>query len=690
MCYRDFKATHVKLQNEGESGISDPSLWVLEWEHGNIVGRTKAIANTLTPHWTMDQEICVDFARVRQHECAYNDAFGPCVCFAIRDDWPPDMGDLLNFGCAEPPTEDGPHRVALTEGCTLEFTVSLIWWSRPPQPHPPATPAPPALPPGFTPATPAPPALPPGFTGCPIWVQRQQFAPRLECTVDVPCSICGHDPGCATRTFPSGMEFPRHNVLQYIGNGVWQGNGLSFSQAVAAMLGDPFAYTSSPVFAAYKGMLQGHEAGQLKTSLMSTWRSKDTFFWKNEAERSRQLYFDRAQRLTRDLLISSDMWITLPDELRQLILAHPQAMPEEAATCAAAALLDALFLSREKDQLWKAQFLESSEVENGDVDGMSWNGGSLDAHDVVYTSVYENVANKYYGSTMTIAYFPSDKVEGGSGLDSVWARGNCPHPAGSWEYQDNDIGDVCWKQQHFEFWDGCQDPNTYCADAGELRTPGYKMASEVAGLALYSKTEWHSWTESRLDWAFYRTEPEKELTAENEGGDSMCVTILAPGAVGHDVSVFGITRDNEHFVATSRAQGDYHFGQVPDQPERQGQLRIPVWGALFRCPKTEHGGLRIPGSGEQASWDEFVTTTRVCDVIRDLRRMVDTSTLTRMKLVALPANVLQDIGGMEVWKPGTSMATSISERKSGRAGHRESVCMLDPRALLSSEAQTLC
>ena len=51
------------------------------------------------------------------------------------------------------------------------------------------------------------------------------------------------------------MALPRHNVPQYMGNAVWDGNVLDLSSAVKAMLGDPFAFAVAPEVDALRTLL---------------------------------------------------------------------------------------------------------------------------------------------------------------------------------------------------------------------------------------------------------------------------------------------------------------------------------------------------------------------------------------------------------------------------------------------------
>jgi hypothetical protein len=462
------------------------------------------------------------------------------------------------------------------------------------------------------------------------------------------------------------MSFPRHNVLQYVGNGVWQGNGLSFEQALAAMLGDPFAYTGSPAFAAYKALLQGHEGEAIVDILSPTWVTASTFFWEDESNEFRDMFFDRVRSLTREKLTSSHLWSRVPADLRTRIQDAPTGMAEEEATCAAAGLLDILFSFRTKEQIWQAQFLELGDSEIGDADGVDWNAGSIDPQDTVFTTAYENVANKYYGSTMTIAYAAPDQVVGGSGIDAVWARELCPHPKGTWEYPGKSKWDVCQKVDDLWLYDGCRDDSSrYCADAGEIRTPGYKRPEEVEGLTLYSKTGWRTWDESRLDWGFFRAVQGVEHLP--------FVLVLAPLAAAEDV--YGIVRHGDTFKATSRRQGAYHFGEVPDQPVEG--VTIPVWGALFRC--------HSPGNPLQDTYQSSDGEgSQVCAVYDALRRFTNTQSLLEIKRFKLPTNVISKIKRLAVWRRSISL--------NGRAapGASQAVCVLDPDLIQSIEGQAIC
>jgi len=59
-------------------------------------------------------------------------------------------------------------------------------------------------------------------------------------------------------------------------------------------------------------------------------------------------------------------------------------------------------------------------TEETDSDGVGWNVGSTDPHDVVYTSVYDTGV---YFARMMVAYAAADS--GGSGIDTRWATSWC-------------------------------------------------------------------------------------------------------------------------------------------------------------------------------------------------------------------------------------------------------------------------
>ena len=61
------------------------------------------------------------------------------------------------------------------------------------------------------------------------------------------CRVCGGS--ACDETVPgarSGMAFPRNNVRHYMGNAVWDGQGLTAGEGIAAMLGDPFSFAITP------------------------------------------------------------------------------------------------------------------------------------------------------------------------------------------------------------------------------------------------------------------------------------------------------------------------------------------------------------------------------------------------------------------------------------------------------------
>ena len=133
------------------------------------------------------------------------------------------------------------------------------------------------------------------------------------------------------------MQMPRHNVPHYTGNGIWDGKVLSLPEAIAAMLSDPFAYGSSPMFAAYKALFQGLEGEHIVRVLRARWVTTIMPFDDTHNEVANH-FFSRAHGITRAQITRSKLWAHVPSAVRRTIEDARFALDEGAATCASAAL----------------------------------------------------------------------------------------------------------------------------------------------------------------------------------------------------------------------------------------------------------------------------------------------------------------------------------------------------------------
>ena len=219
----------------------------------------------------------------------------------------------------------------------------------PPKPLPPRPPPSPPQPP----SPPSPPPSPPRggcFSGQARLVPST-FAHLLKCTARSACDVCGNQKACPVGRLPSGMSIPRHNVPQYMGDGVWDGATITTAGAVAAMLGDPFAYTPSPVMLAYVQLFSGYEGQELMLAVAKAiaeqWASGDREgeplnFGQYNDPRTPSGFFNVARQLTRKRLQSSPVWPKLPQRLRSRLEASHFALDRGSAVCAAVAAVDAL------------------------------------------------------------------------------------------------------------------------------------------------------------------------------------------------------------------------------------------------------------------------------------------------------------------------------------------------------------
>lgn len=149
---------------------------------------------------------------------------------------------------------------------------------------------------------------------------RANFGTQLNCSVETACHLCGaHD--CDRRFMPSGMSFPRDNVPQYAGNGVWDSKGLSLSSAVGAMLGDPFQFAMTPEFDALRRLFQGDgaTASARIENMKLRWTADRRYCGHRFSLRTRNTFFAGIRQLTAQYVKSRGLPERLPPTVRRWI-----------------------------------------------------------------------------------------------------------------------------------------------------------------------------------------------------------------------------------------------------------------------------------------------------------------------------------------------------------------------------------
>ena len=94
------------------------------------------------------------------------------------------------------------------------------------------------------------------------------------------------------------MQFPRHNVPQYSGNAVWDAASLDLQTAVAALLGDPFAFAVSPAMDALRHLFLGHRSQELLRSLHQRWGGDERYPAYEMSKWSRDLFLGAMESFT--------------------------------------------------------------------------------------------------------------------------------------------------------------------------------------------------------------------------------------------------------------------------------------------------------------------------------------------------------------------------------------------------------
>ena len=511
------------------------------------------------------------------------------------------------------------------------------------------------------------------------------------------------------------MRFPRHNVPQFTGNAIWDGPVLTLGSAVGAMLGDPFEFAVSPELDGLRHVLRGHSNVDMIEAMERRWHDEPRYPAYEMARGTRGAFFDAIRRLSPEYLTSHASWTSLVPEPMRLPLEEAirsGSLGEEAATCAAAMIMDGVFAGRSTEDLWVTSLLAAGAASrNAEADPNTLMrqlyvlaaGGDttveVDPTGEIYTTPYETNANAFYGGNMTFIFSPTD--DGGSGVDTLYvATRVCPGPppqgdtASSWHSQ------WCTARE-----DGAMEFARSNGDAGEMRTPNYKEPREVDGVLIYDWPPQQSpWGPANsfdfdlstllrpLQWALYRAAPESEL-----------VLVLCPAAVTG--GVYGIRRQPTppHFVSTKsppeslggpRSDApiapDVAYATLDRASVEQPARSVPIWGVLFRCASSNLRASGLDVLSGIASQGEGPSP--VCEAFSMLQAhgTQEDAALSRM---ALPSAIVEDLAQQRVWpsaatvdllSPTGGRSFDVSSPTPGR----DEVCVLSV-PMLKSERERI-
>ena len=581
--------------------------------------------------------------------------------------------------------------------------LTVLLSTPPPQPPlapPPRVPAPPMLPPELPPPSPSHPRS--EFVGgCRSPWPRASYGARAACNQTTACTLCGSTTSCAEVKLPSGMRFPRHNVPQYSGNAVWDGNSLTLAIAVKAMLGDPFAFAVSPEFDAVRHVFQGHGHDEMMLSLQHRWRDEPRYPAYEMSRGSRNGFFGAISHLNGRYMTNHRQWTTIvPPEYRQHVddlITRPSVHPA-AATCAAAIIMDGIFANKTTRDLWVTSlFAAGGESRNAEADPSTLlrelyaidaggNAVEVDPSSEIYTTPYQTNANAFFGGNLTYVFRSTD--DAGSGIDILFhANRMCPGPP------PRGATDASWHAQWCQARDqGVLEFARSNGDAGEMRTPHYKAPDEVDGVLLYpwgrSPSPWNSGNSFDFDlsvlsrpvqWAFYRASSE-------------LVLVLCPAAVAS--GVFGILRHSlTRFVAT-KPPPETLGGSRADEPiaprvpyatldiahAQQPEVAVPVWGVLFRCTLSNMQDTSIlPTAPEDAQ--------RVCVAAEALTPHIPPQPDAVLETAVLPNDVVQELHAARPW-PSTASVDLSASADVASVGPPDSICVLSVTA--ARNVATLC
>jgi len=482
---------------------------------------------------------------------------------------------------------------------------------------------------------------------------------------------------------------------------VWDGLPKDgFGRAIAALLGDPFAFVITPEVDALRRVFldPSLSSRQLTEQLGREWPADPRYAGGTGA---RSMFFDEISGFNRSFILREGTLGQLGESAvkRRIVRALKGRMPlsPEEALCAAIHVQDATFAHRshgsvmselETRNLYRDPFvLEEPE--------------GYGPQSVIWTTPYQHIANGFYGGNLSIKFTSADS---GSGLDRAWAHHGCPRVAVNESTFCEHLTNTTWYE-------------LATADQGETVTPNYKAPHEVLGVNLF---EWstelpyadrqsnHGNVDEDLSlysrphfWSFHR------LLDEATAGDGLrpMAYILAPTALEEDV--FGIEYDETNirftasppppeFEADRVSFTEEHF-VASDLPNSTDRI-VPVWGMLYPCERTN---LRSPDGHEDAnpsaSHDASVDDAVRCRAERVLRRhrneTVPEPLYSRLYELELPHTLMTELSQLRVWSVGTTVDLGAEADETSPAGGRHEgqrdVCVLSFAAAIESDASCL-
>jgi len=156
------------------------------------------------------------------------------------------------------------------------------------------------------------------------------------------------------------MQVPRHNVPHYTGSATWDAGKLPVGGAVAALLGDPFQFFTSPEAAAVQKLLAGLEGDELSISMETEWRQDDHYAGALHAGWGLSSFLKVMRGFRRQHLLDSTAWAALPLHARSRLEATWRSrtngtymLSAETIACTAATLMEKNWLARSESDVWK-------------------------------------------------------------------------------------------------------------------------------------------------------------------------------------------------------------------------------------------------------------------------------------------------------------------------------------------------
>jgi len=408
---------------------------------------------------------------------------------------------------------------------------------------------------------------------------------------------------------------PRHNLLQYMGTGLWNSAGTSADSLIAAMHGDNFAVVASVGFEIIRYFLQGFSGPEVAQRMNHSWKSSPPQ-WLNYVAFGRQHFLRTVANLNASWVTESSAFHLLPLPVRYEINSLNLHLSFQQATCAAKLIMDLSYSARSTQAL--ANHVNEYIAVLDDSMFATLNTMDFSVTDIVYTTVYQPLANSWYGGPITVIF------SAGSGIDRFWARSKIIQMNQSgWKCVMFRGRDTCERLPGAEAFQGDRhEMSAYADDAGEVRTPGYKNADEVEGFLYFGDKGVRRMYQSETDitrvidrrpplpvqWAFMRS------TCCKHNRNSM-ISILAASLCPEPV--FGVVGEScdhcaRRYVPSSMIIGlddvtspdDLHVASLP----RASNVTIPVWGLLYK--ENQYSS----GVGDE---------NHFCDACKFLRTLVD-------------------------------------------------------------------